>query len=52
MDSLGHAAGSPTAETEARPVPIVLIADDDEDILALVALRLRRSDCPAASRHQ
>ena len=43
MDSLGHAAGSPTAETEARPVPIVLIADDDEDILALVALRLRRS---------
>jgi CheY-like chemotaxis protein len=31
-----------TAETRGR-VPVVLVADDDEDILTLVALRFRRS---------
>ena len=31
------------AKAAARAVPLVLVADDDEDILTLVALRFRRS---------
>lgn len=42
MHSLDIASGA-TASSAAREVPLVLIADDDEDILALVALRFRRS---------
>ncbi len=40
MNPLGIASA---ARTAARTVPLVLIADDDEDILTLVALRFRRS---------
>jgi DNA-binding response OmpR family regulator len=40
MNPLGIASD---ARTAARTVPLVLIADDDEDILTLVALRFRRS---------
>jgi DNA-binding response OmpR family regulator len=40
MNPLGIAS---EARTAARRVPLVLIADDDEDILTLVALRFRRS---------
>ncbi len=43
MNSLGTASGVATAASVARTVPVVLVADDDEDILTLVALRFRRS---------
>ena len=43
MHPLGSASASSAAKTAARPIPLVLIADDDEDILTLVALRFRRS---------
>lgn len=43
MHSLGTASGAATAASVARTVPVVLVADDDEDILTLVALRFRRS---------
>jgi DNA-binding response OmpR family regulator len=43
MHPLGSASASSAAKTAARSVPLVLIADDDEDILTLVALRFRRS---------
>jgi DNA-binding response OmpR family regulator len=43
MHPLGSASASTDAQTAARSVPLVLIADDDEDILTLVALRFRRS---------
>ena len=42
-----HSSPSPPAPQRPRPaaraVPLVLVADDDEDILTLVALRFRRS---------
>jgi DNA-binding response OmpR family regulator len=43
MQSFGIAAGSAAAVSASRTVPLVLVADDDEDILTLVALRFRRS---------
>jgi DNA-binding response OmpR family regulator len=43
MNSLGTGSGVATAASVARTVPVVLVADDDEDILTLVALRFRRS---------
>ena len=43
MHSLGIAPGAATARAVPRTVPLVLVADDDEDILTLVALRFRRS---------
>jgi DNA-binding response OmpR family regulator len=43
MHPLGIASKSIAAKAAARTVPLVLIADDDEDILTLVALRFRRS---------
>jgi DNA-binding response OmpR family regulator len=43
MHPLGIASKSTAAKAAARTVPLVLIADDDEDILTLVALRFRRS---------
>jgi DNA-binding response OmpR family regulator len=43
MHPLASASASTAAQTAARSVPLVLIADDDEDILTLVALRFRRS---------
>src|ERR1700692_3208635 len=43
MHPLGSASASSPAKTAARSVPLVLVADDDEDILTLVALRFRRS---------
>ena len=43
MHSLGSALNMTTAKAPVRAVPLVLIADDDEDILTLVALRFRRS---------
>jgi DNA-binding response OmpR family regulator len=43
MNSLGTASSVATAASVARTVPVVLVADDDEDILTLVALRFRRS---------
>jgi two-component system response regulator MtrA len=43
MHSLGIAPGAGTARAVPRTVPLVLVADDDEDILTLVALRFRRS---------
>jgi len=43
MHSLGSALNMTGAKGPVRAVPLVLIADDDEDILTLVALRFRRS---------
>jgi DNA-binding response OmpR family regulator len=43
MHSLGSALNMTTAKAPVRAVPLVLVADDDEDILTLVALRFRRS---------
>jgi DNA-binding response OmpR family regulator len=43
MQSFGIAAGYAAAVSASRTVPLVLVADDDEDILTLVALRFRRS---------
>ena len=43
MHSFGIASGAATAPVSVRAVPLVLVADDDEDILTLVALRFRRS---------
>ena len=43
MHSFGIAPGAATARAVPRTVPLVLVADDDEDILTLVALRFRRS---------
>jgi DNA-binding response OmpR family regulator len=43
MHPLRSASATTAAQTAARSVPLVLIADDDEDILTLVALRFRRS---------
>jgi DNA-binding response OmpR family regulator len=43
MHPLGIASDSTAAKAATRTVPLVLIADDDEDILTLVALRFRRS---------
>jgi DNA-binding response OmpR family regulator len=43
MHSLGSALNIKAAKPPVRAVPLVLIADDDEDILTLVALRFRRS---------
>ena len=43
MHSLGIAPDAGTARAVPRAVPLVLVADDDEDILTLVALRFRRS---------
>ena len=43
MHSFAIATGPTVAASAARAVPLVLIADDDEDILTLVALRFRRS---------
>jgi DNA-binding response OmpR family regulator len=43
MQSFGIASDSTAAVSASRTVPLVVIADDDEDILTLVALRFRRS---------
>ena len=43
MQSFALATGSAAAVSASRAVPLVLVADDDEDILTLVALRFRRS---------
>ena len=43
MHSLGSALNMTDAKAPVRAVPLVLVADDDEDILTLVALRFRRS---------
>jgi DNA-binding response OmpR family regulator len=43
MNSLGSALNTTAAKSPMRAVPLVLVADDDEDILTLVALRFRRS---------
>jgi DNA-binding response OmpR family regulator len=43
MHSFGIVPGAASATAAVRAVPLVLIADDDEDILTLVALRFRRS---------
>ena len=43
MQSFALASGSAAAVSASRTVPLVLVADDDEDILTLVALRFRRS---------
>ena len=43
MHSLGFASNATVAKPPVRAVPLVLVADDDEDILTLVALRFRRS---------
>jgi DNA-binding response OmpR family regulator len=43
MPPLGIASDTTPAKASARAVPLVLVADDDEDILTLVALRFRRS---------
>ncbi|MDP9303405.1 MAG: response regulator [Actinomycetota bacterium] len=43
MPPLGIAPDATPAKAAARAVPLVLVADDDEDILTLVALRFRRS---------
>jgi DNA-binding response OmpR family regulator len=43
MNPLGGVSEDTAARTAPRSVPLVLIADDDEDILTLVALRFRRS---------
>ena len=43
MHSLGSPLNMTAAKAPVRAVPLVLIADDDEDILTLVALRFRRS---------
>ena len=43
MNSFGAASKSTAAVSGARTAPLVLVADDDEDILTLVALRFRRS---------
>jgi DNA-binding response OmpR family regulator len=43
MHPLRSASATTAAQTATRSVPLVLIADDDEDILTLVALRFRRS---------
>jgi DNA-binding response OmpR family regulator len=43
MHSFGTASGAATAAVAVRAVPLVVVADDDEDILTLVALRFRRS---------
>jgi len=43
MHSLGTASDAATAASVPRTVPVVLVADDDADILTLVALRFRRS---------
>jgi DNA-binding response OmpR family regulator len=43
MHSLGSALNTTDAKAPVRAVPLVLVADDDEDILTLVALRFRRS---------
>ena len=43
MHSPGIALGAATNGAVRRTVPLVLVADDDEDILTLVALRFRRS---------
>jgi DNA-binding response OmpR family regulator len=43
MNSLGTALNTKTAKPRVRAVPLILVADDDEDILTLVALRFRRS---------
>ena len=43
MHSLGSALNMTAAKAPVRAVPLVLVADDDEDILTLVALRFRRS---------
>ena len=43
MHPFGTASGAATATAAVRAVPLVLVADDDEDILTLVALRFRRS---------
>jgi DNA-binding response OmpR family regulator len=43
MQSFGIASDSRAAVSASRTVPLVLVADDDEDILTLVALRFRRS---------
>jgi DNA-binding response OmpR family regulator len=43
MNPLGSALNTTAAKSPMRAVPLVLVADDDEDILTLVALRFRRS---------
>jgi DNA-binding response OmpR family regulator len=43
MNSLATVSSNGKSPTPARTAPLVLVADDDEDILTLVALRLRRS---------
>jgi len=43
MQSFALTTGSAAAVSASRAVPLVLVADDDEDILTLVALRFRRS---------
>jgi DNA-binding response OmpR family regulator len=43
MQSFALASGPAAAVSASRTVPLVLVADDDEDILTLVALRFRRS---------
>ena len=43
MQSFALASSSAAAVPASRTVPLVLVADDDEDILTLVALRFRRS---------
>src|ERR1700675_325269 len=43
MPPLGIASDTTPAKAAARAVPLVLVADDDEDILTLGALRFRRS---------
>jgi DNA-binding response OmpR family regulator len=43
MNSLATVSSNGKGPAPARAAPLVLVADDDEDILTLVALRLRRS---------
>jgi len=43
MPPFGIASDATPAKAAVRAVPLVLVADDDEDILTLVALRFRRS---------
>ena len=44
MHSFGIPPGAASATAAVRAVPLVLIADDDEDILTLVALGMQLLD--------
>jgi DNA-binding response OmpR family regulator len=44
-------AGRPGEPDPTRPAPLVLVADDDDDILALVEFRLQRSGYEVITAH-